>query len=179
MDLHVPCPQNDLFIRELTNCQAVLCGYCRAALGGPSEDAKDAWQRTNVTLWRKAAEWRPETDFLPWALAVARFEVLATVRDRQRERLAFDSDVIELMADESVQAAVEGESRREALDHCTGNLPDRQRRILFGHYVAGFPLAEIASANGMKEGAVKVLLLRVRRSLANCIENYMRREARP
>ncbi len=94
MDLHVPCPQNDLFIRELTNCQAVLCGYCRAALGGPSEDAKDAWQRTNVTLWRKAAEWRPETDFLPWALAVARFEVLATVRDRQRELLAFDSDVI-------------------------------------------------------------------------------------
>ncbi|MBK1815721.1 sigma-70 family RNA polymerase sigma factor [Luteolibacter yonseiensis] len=162
----------------MTNCQAILCGYCKAALG-PSEDAKDAWQRTNVTLWRKAAEWRPELDFLPWALAVARFEVLATVRDKQRERVAFDSDVVELMADESVQAAIDSGSRHEALDHCTGNLPDRQRRILFGHYVAGFPLAEIASANAMTEGAVKVLLLRVRRSLAACIEKYEQREVLP
>jgi hypothetical protein len=38
------------------------------------------------------------------ALAVARYEVLAVIRDRQRERLMFDDDVALMMADASVSA---------------------------------------------------------------------------
>jgi RNA polymerase sigma-70 factor (ECF subfamily) len=168
-------PQTDAFVRELTACQAVLRGYCEAALG-PCEDAKDAWQQTNVTLWRKATDWQIGSQFLPWALAVARFEVLAVIRDRQRERLVFDSDVAELMADEARDQALAGGFRRAALERCLAKLPDRQRGMLFAHYVAGASMAEIAAAQQMGMSAVKVLLLRVRRSLADCIGKHLPRE---
>jgi RNA polymerase sigma-70 factor (ECF subfamily) len=170
-----PAAPDDAFVRALTDCQSVLRGYCQSSLG-PGEDAKDAWQRTNLVLWRKAADWQPDTKFLPWALAVARFEVLAVIRDRQRERLIFDDDVVELMAEEGMERAMEADPRSDALASCLDRLQDHHRQMLFAHYVTGSSLAEIADTHGKKEGAVKVLLLRVRRALAECIEKLQPRE---
>lgn len=165
----------DLFVGELTGCQAMLRGYCEAALGH-GEDAKDAWQRTNIVLWRKAQDWNPATKFLPWALSVARYEVLAVIRDRQRERIIFDNDVAELMADTAVHLAETSGARRDALTHCLTKLNPRQRTVLSAHYLSGHTQSEIASEHGMGLSAVKVLLLRLRRSLAECIEKHQLKE---
>lgn len=165
----------DLFVRELTGCQTMLRGYCEAALGH-GEDAKDAWQRTNVVLWRKAQEWDPVSKFLPWALGVARYEVLSVIRDRQRERIVFDNDVAELMADTAVSFAETSGARRDALTHCLTKLNPRQRMVLSAHYLSGHTQSEIASEQGMGLSAVKVLLLRLRRSLAECIEKHQLKE---
>ena len=175
---HAPStPQpDDAFVQALTECQVALRGYCEAALGH-GEDAKDAWQHTNVALWRKAADWQPGTRFISWALAVARFEVLAVIRDRQRERLLFDSDVAELMADEAAHHAEGLSARREALAVCMDKLPPKQREVLTAHYLADHAQADIAKAQGMGLSAVKVLLLRVRRALAECIERQLQKEA--
>lgn len=166
---------NDAFVRALTECQGALRGYCEAALGR-GEDAKDAWQRTNLTLWRKAGDWQSGTRFLSWALSVARFEVLAVIRDRQRERVVFDSDVSELMADAALEHAERSHPQREALHLCLGKLPPRQREMLSAHYLSGTPLAEVAQTSGMGLSAVKVMLLRVRRALAECIEKQQLQE---
>ena len=172
-----PQPPDDAFVQALTECQVALRGYCEAALGH-GEDAKDAWQRTNVALWRKAADWQRGTRFLSWALAVARFEVLAVIRDRQRERLLFDSDVAEMMADEAVHHAEALPARREALSICIEKLAPRPREVLTAHYLADSRLSDIAAAQGMGLSAVKVLLLRVRRALAECIGRQLQKEAR-
>ncbi len=172
-----PQPPGDAFVRELTEYQSALRGYCEAALGH-GEDAKDAWQKTNVKLWQKSASWQPGTKFLAWALAVARFEVLAVIRDRQRERIVFDSDVAGLMADAALHHAEASSARDETLALCLEKLPPRQRKVLAAHYVAGRTMAEIASSHGMGLSAVKVLLLRVRRALAECIDKHQFQEAR-
>ena len=171
-----PSLPDDAFVKALTEHQPVLRGYCAAALGH-SEEAKDAWQRTNVVLWRKAQQWNPETKFLHWALTVARYEVLAVIRDRQRERLLFDDAVAELMADAAVAEVETHGERREALAHCLDKLQPRQRQVLSAHYVSGHAQAEIANAYGMGLSAVKVLLLRLRRSLAECIGKQIIKEA--
>lgn len=176
-DIPEPAIPNDAFVKALTACQSVLRGYCRSALG-PGEDAKDAWQSTNVALWRKSADWQPGTPFLRWALAVARFEVLAVIRDRQRTRLVFDEDVAEMMADAGAEQALEADPRGNALARCLDRLNDRHRGMLLAHYLAGSSMAEIATTHGMKPGAVKVLLLRVRRLLAECIGRLQPQEAR-
>lgn len=170
-------PPDEAFVRALTECQSALRGYCEAALGH-GEEAKDAWQRTNMVLWRKAGEWDQATKFLRWALAIARFEVLAVVRDRQRDRLLFGDDVVELMVEAAVAEAERHGPRREALAHCVEKVQPRQRDVLLAHYVMGHPLAEIATTHGMGLSAVKVLLLRVRRGLAECIERELLKEAR-
>ncbi len=171
-----PEPADEAFVRALTECQTALRGYCAAALGH-GEEAKDAWQRTNLVLWRKASEWKRETKFLRWALAVARFEVLAVIRDRQRERLIFADDVAELMAEAAAAQAETHDSRRDALTRCIEKLQQRHREVLTAHYTLGQGLADIARTQGMGLSAVKVLLLRVRRALAGCIERQLITEA--
>ncbi len=168
-------PASDAFVCALTESQPALRAYCEAALGH-REEAKDAWQRTNLVLWRKAGEWDPQTKFLRWALAVARFEVLATIRDRQRDRLVFDDDVVQLMADASLGEAEAHATRREALAGCMEKLQPRHREVLAAHYVFGFTLAEIAGPRGMSLSATKVLFMRLRRTLAKCIEQQLSRE---
>jgi RNA polymerase sigma-70 factor (ECF subfamily) len=161
------------FIEALTFHQPVLEAYCHANLAR-REDAWEVLQQTNLKLWEKSAAWNPETEFLPWAFAVARFTMLAFFRDKMRDRLVFDEDVLESMAAETATAASELPERQEALGRCLEKLTAEQRGLLHAHYTDGRPLREIAKASHRSESAVKMTLLRLRHTLADCIQLQLR-----
>ena len=177
MDAPPPAP-SPAFLQALTEAQPALRAFCEASLGH-CEDAKDAWQQANVVLWQKCAAWDPNTRFLSWALAVARYEVLAVIRDRQRERLVFDDDVARQMADAAVVELDRYDARREALGRCTAGLPAQHRDLLTAHYVLGRRQDEIAATTGMSLSALRVKLMRLRRALAACIEERLARRSLP
>ena len=161
------------FIEALTRHQPALEAFCHAQLAN-REDAREAMQATCVKLWEKSTDWNPNTEFLPWAFTVARFTILSHYRDQQRDRLVFDEDVVQAMADEIDEAAAAFENRREALSECIKKLGHRQRRLLHDHYTASQSLREIAQATGKSLSAVKMTLLRVRQQLSACIERKIR-----
>ncbi len=165
---------NEAFVSALTRHQSALRGYCQAALGH-GEEAKEALQRTNIVLWKKCGAWDPETDFLPWATAVARFEVKGVLRDRKRERkrLLFDSDVAEQMMDEAVDAVLPTPERWAALEVCLEKVSPRNRDVLTAFYSEGKTIPEISVVEKRGESAIKVMLMRVRQSLGQCIESQM------
>ena len=88
----------DVFIQEIIKSQSRVRAYILAALGNHA-DADDVLQRTNLVLWKKAKEFRPGAEFVPWALGIARYEVLSFLRSRRRERHVFSADVAMLMLD--------------------------------------------------------------------------------
>lgn len=169
-----PHQPTESFIRALTEAQSALRGYCHASLG-QCDEAKEAVQRANITLWRKCGDWDPATDFLPWAVTVAKFEVLGVLRDRQRReaRFVFDPDVVERMAEESARVAGSGSYRAEALEHCLGKLSESNRAALTSHYVHGHSIGEMARSIGKGASALKVMLLRIRGKLRECIEGRL------
>ncbi|MEM0970746.1 MAG: sigma factor, partial [Verrucomicrobiota bacterium] len=71
------------FIEALTRHQPALEAFCHSNLAH-REDAREVLQSTCVKLWQKAADWNPDTEFLPWAFAVARFTILSYYRDKMR-----------------------------------------------------------------------------------------------
>jgi RNA polymerase sigma-70 factor (ECF subfamily) len=160
------------FIAALTRHQPALEAFCHAQLAN-RQDAQEALQATCVKLWEKAAEWDAATEFLPWAFAVARFTVLSIVRDRMRDRLVFDGDVVLAMAQETETMAVEFEERREALGNCMQRLKAEQRGILHAHYLTGRTVREIANSTQRSESAVKMILLRLREQLSECIQRQI------
>jgi RNA polymerase sigma-70 factor (ECF subfamily) len=160
------------FIVALTRHQPALEAFCHAQLAN-RQDAQEALQLTCVKLWEKATEWDATTEFLPWAFAVARFTVLSLVRDRMRDRLVFDEDVVLAMAEETETVAAEFEERREALATCLQKLKGEQRGILLAHYLTGRTVREIASATRRSESAVKMTLLRLRAQLSECIQRQI------
>src|SRR5262245_8265994 len=52
-------------------------------------DADDLLQETSAVLWRKLDEFQPGSDFVAWALKIARFEVLNYRKRQSRDRGLF------------------------------------------------------------------------------------------
>ena len=162
------------FVRALTESQTALRGCCQASLGH-GEEAKEALQRTSIVLWKKREKWDPETPFLHWAIAVAKFEVLGVVRDRQREskRYVFDSEVVEQMVDDAEATVGLNPEMEEALEVCMSKLSLKNRETLSAYYSGDLTIKEIANSGNRGLGAVRVMLMRIRRSLGSCIERQL------
>jgi RNA polymerase sigma-70 factor (ECF subfamily) len=160
------------FIEALTTNQPALEAYCYANTA-KRQDAREVYQAACVKLWQKAADWDPDTTFLPWAFTVARFTILSHYRDKKRDRLIFDADVIEAMATETEPAASAYEDRKEALAACMKKVSDKQLRLLNKHYTMNQSLREIAEGDGRSLSAVKMNLMRLRQSLRSCINQHL------
>lgn len=171
--MSLPARDPSRFIAALTRHQPALEAFCHAQLAH-RQDAREALQATCVKLWEKSGVWDPQTEFLPWAFAVARFTVLSHLRDRMRDRLVFDEDVVQAMTAENETAAAQFEDRREALDTCLQKLKPEQRDLLREHYIAGRAVRELSSITGRSESAVKMILLRLREQLSACIDRQIR-----
>jgi len=160
------------FIEALTACQESLRGYCYAKVAVWA-DAQDVLQATNIKLWEKEPEWDRSRPFLPWALGVARFTILAHYRDSQRDRLVFEEDVMEAMEIHLQRTAEQTPDLVMALRHCLGGMAEEPREILKAHYVAGWSLEEVSHSTGRTVSGVKSLLLRLRRVLAVCVNREL------
>ena len=87
------------FGQHLTGCQSALYAFITTLLGG-AEGARDVLQETNLTLWKKAAEYDPRQPFLRWAYTFARFQAMAWRQKRARSRLVLDEALMEQVAEE-------------------------------------------------------------------------------
>ena len=169
----MPLPYDEkLFIAALTRYQPSLEAYCYANLGN-SVDASEVLQAACVKMWEKAADWDPDTAFLPWAFAVARFTILSHYRDKKRDRLIFDEDVAQAMVQQTEEAATTFEERLEALAICMKKLTEDQLALLHDYYTDNQTVREIAAASGRSLSAVKMTLLRIRQQLATCIDRQL------
>ena len=163
----------DNYVKELIEGQSRLRAYIVAALG-THESAADVLQRTNMVLWKKSQEFRQGAEFLPWALTVARFEVLSYLRDRQRDRHVFAEDVTLLMLDAAANEVAEQGDRLAALQRCLEKLPGRSRTLLWQRYNEDKSIKQISGATGRSEDSVKSHLLRLRKKLEQCIESFLK-----
>ena len=164
------------FVRELTRSQNGVFAYILSLVGNP-ETARDIQQETNVVLWRKAGEFKKGLKFMPWALGIARLQVLAFRRDHQRDRHIFDDQVIELLASEYVAKPDDQDDRQRAFEDCIQQLPERQQELLAARYTPGGSVKEIAERQGQSAGALSVTLSRIRKALASCIRTKLQKAA--
>jgi|SRR3990172_4769197 len=163
----------DVFIQELIKCQSRVRAYILAALGNHA-DADDVLQRTNLVLWKKAKEFRPGAEFIPWALGIARYEVLSFLRSRRRERHVFSVDVAMLMLDAAVDEITDPGDRQAALLRCLEKLPRRSRNLLWQRYNQDKSIKQISSETGRTDDSVKCQFLRLRKALERCIDAVLR-----
>jgi RNA polymerase sigma-70 factor (ECF subfamily) len=165
----------EYFIQALTESQNRLYGYI-FSLVGEHHAASDILQECNLVLWRKFGEFRPESDFIPWAFAIARFQVLAHLRDRKRSDARFVSpEIVELLHDEVAEQAGEFEEMRLALRQCLSKLAPTSRELVENRYFRKLAIQAIAEETSRNLSAVKVALMRVRLALRECIDRQMRK----
>ncbi len=154
----------------ITEHQQRLYGYIHS-LTGDRAASWDILQETNLVIWRKRAEFESIANFASWALTIARFQVLAHLRDRSREPLSvLSQDLMEVFGDEPEALNEQWDDRLHALRRCRRKLPERSQLLLNLFYDRGLLIPEIAERMQMKPNAIKQAIFRVRRILADCIE---------
>jgi RNA polymerase sigma-70 factor (ECF subfamily) len=168
-------PDTD-FITAFTEAQSSLREFCMASVGN-AEDAKDVFQKTCLVLWRKAEQWDRKVPFFAWAMGVARYEILAHVRDSARERLVFDEDVVQAMTGTAERLMASQTDRSSALGECLAELKTEHRDSLADFYVHGYSMQEISRRQGRGPSAVKVMIMRLRQTLRTCIERKLAEQA--
>ncbi len=138
---------------------------------------EDLLQETFLTVWRKFDDFQPGTNFGTWACEIARYQVLNFLKKERRRTQRF-SDAFE----ENLAIAVEetdfaeDDLRREALQHCVGNLSDSQRELLWEYYGGKTTVAELAEKRGRSSDGVYGSLRHIRNKLHECVTRYLARE---
>ena len=167
--------RHDQFLRLYVEHEEALNGFVRT-LVPTRDDAREVMQEVAVVLWRKFEELSAIEDFRRWAFGVAKFKVLAFRRDRARDRLVFDEDVLELLAIEVTENADAYEAERQALDKCIGKLDAAQRKLLDAAYAPGARIDELAAAAGRSPMSFYKALHRIRLALMDCTHRVLARD---
>lgn len=170
--------RTEQFVRLIAEHQNRMYGYVFSLLGDHSR-AADVLQETNLVLWRKAGEFDSDKPFLPWAFGIARFQVLAHLRDSKRDRVLLDAELAATVSEEAETQAGQLDEFRRALRPCLETLTDGNRDLMERRYLHSMPIADIATAVNRTVSAIKVALMRSRRHLADCIQVRMAAEGEP
>ena len=135
---------------------------------------EDLLQKTNVILWKKRMEWDSSTVFLKWAYRIAYFQVKAHFRDQQRERqrLVFDDDVLDLLAEGGVQFEAM-DTLQEALARCLRRMDQKKRRWLLERYQSETAVEDLAVKYNYLPNAFSQMLRRLRVKLSKCIQDEL------
>ena len=126
---------------------------------GNAADAEDVTQDTFVAALQRMSTYDPAHAIGPWLRAIARNRAIDLLRRRARapEPQPAPSPSVEAVAIERLEA----ERVRAAL----ARLPDRDRMMLVLRYWEDQPVEAVARSLGMTDGAVRVALMRARRTL--------------
>jgi len=131
-------------------------------------------QEASITLWEKFDQLEEEPGFLPWAKVVVRFKCLSAIGKLGRERLIFSEGVLELLADEADGIDSEREaSRLKVLRVCLERFSQPHQELLLAPYGGDGQVKKLAVESGRSPNALYKLLGRLRRKLADCVEENL------
>jgi RNA polymerase sigma-70 factor, ECF subfamily len=152
-----------------TQAQPLVAGYINAVIPDFHE-AEDALQEVAIVLLRKFPEYDSDRPFVPWAIGIAKREVLMVRRRQARNRLCYAPDLLERISEAYEELAPELEERAQRLRDCLQRVQGRAAELLRFRYQEALRPAEIAGRVGMAVVAVRVMLSRTRAALRECIE---------
>lgn len=172
----ISAEQTEAFVREFGKVQHGLRTFI-LSLVIRWDDADEIFQKTSLIVWRKFAEFDPNTDFRKWACQVAYYEVLKWRQQRHCDnRVELTEDVIERLADDLVKDNEYVDARQQALVECLESLRAADRKLVQLRYLADNSVQGVAKEVGRSTDAVYKAINRIRWTLLECIQRRLRGE---
>lgn len=165
----------DQFLKLYAEHEPVLRAFVRRLVPKRS-DAADVMQEVALVLWRKFDQLTQKEDFCKWAFGVARYETLAWLRDKARDRHVFSDDLLETFADEAIKAESYLSAQREALEQCLNKMTEKDRHLMLAAYSGGAQVRDIAQRSGRSIVGFYQWLHRMRLRLLDCTRRVLATE---
>ncbi|RMD75976.1 MAG: sigma-70 family RNA polymerase sigma factor [Lentisphaerae bacterium] len=160
--------QREHFIRLWIQIQPALMGFIHG-LVRDYHQAEDIMQNVAIKMMEKFRDFDTTRPFLPWAIGFAKNEILMQRRKFQRHPLLFCDDLIDMLGESYIEIAEEESEHNIALRQCLEKLHGRNRQLVILRYWQHLKPMEIAKRLGLKSGAVRIALMRIRQILQRCI----------
>lgn len=161
-----------LFLKHFLPAEAVLKAYLLAATGD-MHAADDLLQEVSSVLWEKFDRYDQARPFRPWAMGIARLEVLKWRQALARKREVLSAQVVEALADTAVEHAAQADERLVHLRHCLDGLAGKTRQLLRLRFWRMLRVQQIAERLGKSAAAIEMALVRARRALRTCVEKKL------
>jgi RNA polymerase sigma-70 factor (ECF subfamily) len=174
--LHHSPDRHAEFLRAFTTHEPAVRAFARRLVPRRA-DADDVMQEVAIVLWEKFSEFREGGDFKAWACGIARFKALAWMRDKGRDRLVLDSDVIDLVAEQSLADEPLLQQQREALEACLKKVTPAERDLLARAYQPDVRICDVAATSGRSVGGFYQWLYRTRQLLVDCVKRELTPES--
>lgn len=146
-----------------------LHGYAWIVVGDPSA-AEDVVQEACLQAVQNVDTLNDETHLKRWLRESIRLRGMAARRKRLAQAAQLSTDVLNLLADVSLNQTNEDHNQRmDALRQCINLLGDTSRDTLALRYGKGMKPAEIARKTGRPLSAVYKMITRSHAALRNCI----------
>lgn len=163
---------SEQLVQQLLQHQDDMFRFIYSLVGNPT-DAWDLLQDTSLAIFRKAEEFDPQRPFLPWAFRFCRLTVMDWAKRPRRRRMAFDDDVLALLADERSEMNGELIERLRALVECLEELPELQRRLIAYRYETGATMDQVAERLGVSLRTLYRCMDAIRAWLHECISKRL------
>jgi RNA polymerase sigma-70 factor len=164
--------QRERLIREFARIESMLKDFVRGALQD-LHAADDVMQEVWVKVLTHPDPPERREEFAPWARGVARNLVLQHWRRSRREQgrpIEAYLDVLEEAFSDADSEIDAWRRRRLVLEECLQTLPERSREILKRRYVDGARSDEMAREQKRSVPALRMMLMRIRQRLADCVQ---------
>jgi RNA polymerase sigma-70 factor (ECF subfamily) len=147
------------------------------ALTRNRQAAEEIFQDIGLVIVEEARRGTQVDRFLPWAHEIVRRRVAEYFRKEGRRHAALAPADLEDAVSQSFQEfaldPAQVERRGRLLEACLEELSSPQRDLLERRYRDHTPLRALAERLKTTEGSLKVILWRIRRQLARCVEGKM------
>jgi RNA polymerase sigma-70 factor, ECF subfamily len=165
------------FGRLFVQYQPRIYGYIRSLVVCRA-DAEDLLQETASVLWRKFDQFQPGSNFLAWALQVARFQVMYFRQRQRRNVLQFSEKFLDAVAADTVAESARLGDLQRLLDACMERLAAADRELFALHYRSDATARSMAEQLGRPASTVYNAINRIRRALAECVQRALKKEGR-
>ena len=152
------------FDLELAKIQNSLLSFILSIIHN-YEDAKDVLQETNLILCEKQDLFDPnKAELKTWAFKIARYQVMGFLTKKKRNKIFFDSELIQDIMDESITYEPH-KHEKEALDISYQNLPEHMKEIANLRFKKNYSMKKISKTLNKPIGSITATLFRIRQNL--------------
>lgn len=158
------------FLSLLLPAQKSLFAYILYHVPNRNE-AEDVLQDVMATMLTKFDDYQEGTNFIGWAISIAKYNILALRRNNKRMRLIFDETDMDRFQDEAVKKMESLEEEYELLQLCLKKLPEKYKRYLHFRYEMDMTYRQIANICNLSMQSVYRTIARIQTMLFKCIRN--------
>lgn len=158
------------FVALFVKNQRRIYGYILTVVPDFNE-ADDLFQQTSLVLWEKAAEFRPNGDFVRWACGIAHNLIRNYRVKKRRDRHCFSDDMMARIAEVRTRKSEWLEGALAALGVCIDDLTPFDQELLTLCYDGRQTIRKISEEMGRSENSVYQRLHRIRAKLLDCIQS--------